>query len=138
MKFKKKLKQRLYIAISYIVIGLLLIAADALNHFENQFFFSFGITLIVMGILRLIRHRKITKDDASIHRQKVAETDERTLMMAEKARSWAFSYSIMIAGIAVIVLSLLGNHDAAQPFAWYVCGQVCLYWICWLILQKKY
>jgi uncharacterized membrane protein len=138
MEFKKKLQARLYIAVSYIVIGLLLIAADALNHFENQFFFSFGITLIVMGILRLLRYRKVTKDDASIHRQEVVETDERTLMMAEKARSWAFSYSILIAGIAVIVLSLLGKHDTAQPFAWYVCGQIGLYWICWLILRKKY
>ena len=138
MEFKKKLKQRLYIAVSYIVIGLTLIAADALNHFENQFFFSFGMALTVMGILRLIRHRKITKDDASIRKQELAETDERTLMMAEKARSWAFSYSIMIAGIAVIVLSLLGKHDAAQPFAWFVCGEVVLYWICWLILRKKY
>ena len=138
MEFKKKLQARLYIAVSYIVIGLVLIAADTLSHFENQFFFSFGMALMVMGILRLIRHRKITKDEATIHRQEVAETDERTLMMAEKARSWAFSYSILIAGIAVIVLSLLGKHDAAQPFAWYVCGQIGLYWICWLILRKKY
>jgi uncharacterized membrane protein len=138
MEFKKKLQARLYIAVSYIVIGLLLIAADALNHFENQFFFYFGITLIVMGILRLLRHRKITRDDASIHRQEVVETDERTLMMAEKARSWAFSYSIMIAGIAVIVLSLLGKHDAAQPFAWYVCGMVVMYWISFIIIRKKY
>lgn len=138
MEFKKKLKQRLYIAVSYIVIGLILIAADALNHFENQFFFSFGITLIVMGILRLIRHRKVTKDEASIRKQKLAETDERTLMMNEKARSWAFSYSVLIAGIAVIVLSFLGKHDAAQPFAWYVCGQIGLFWICWLIIRKKY
>ena len=138
MEFKKKLKQRLYIAVSYIVIGLVLIAADALNHFENQFFFSFGIALIVMGILRLIRHRKITRDDASIHRQEVAETDERTLMMNEKARGWAFACSILIAGVAVIVLSLLGKHEAAQPFAWYVCGQICLYWVCWCIIRKKY
>ena len=138
MEFKKKLKTRLYIAVSYIVIGLVLIAADALNHLENQFFFSFGMALTVMGILRLIRHRKITKDEAAIRRQEVVETDERTLMMAEKARSWAFSYSIMIAGIAVIVLSLLGKHDAAQPFAWYVCAEIVLYWVCWLILRKKY
>ena len=138
MEFKKKLQARLYIAVSYIVVGLVLIAADALNHFENHYFASFGMTLVVMGILRLIRHRKITKDDASIHRQEVAETDERTLMMAEKARSWAFSYSVMIAGIAVIVLSLLGKHDTAQPFAWFVCAEVVLYWICWLILRKKY
>ena len=138
MEFKKKLQARLYIAVSYIVIGLVLIAADALNHFENQFFFSFGITLMVMGILRLIRHRKITKDDASIRKQELTETDERNRMMSERARSWAFTFSILIAGIAVIVLSLLGKHDAALPFAWYVCGMVVLYWIFWLILRKKY
>ena len=37
MEFKKKLKTRLYIAISYIVLGLVLITADVLNHFENTF-----------------------------------------------------------------------------------------------------
>lgn len=138
MEFKKKLKTRLYIALSYIVLGIVLIAADALNHFENDFFLSFGIALLVMGIIRLIRHRKVTKDESTIRRQEVAETDERTLMMNEKAKSWAFTYSILIAGIAVIVLSLLGKHDTAQPFAWFVCGQVALYWICWMILRKKY
>ena len=138
MEFKKKLKTRLYIALSYIVLGIVLIAADALNHFENDFFLSFGIALLVMGIIRLIRHRKVTKDESTIRRQEVAETDERTLMMSEKARSWAFTSSILIAGIAVIGLSLLGKHETAQPFAWFVCGQVALYWICWMILRKKY
>ena len=138
MEFKKKLKQRLYIALSYIAIGIALIAADVLNHFENTFIFSFGVTMLVMGVIRLIRHRKITKDDASIRKQELSETDERIRMISERARSWAFSYSIIIAGIAVIVLSLLGKHDAALPFAWYVCGMVVLYWIFWLILRKKY
>ena len=65
MEFKKKLKQRLYIALSYIAIGIALIAADVLNHFENQFFFSFGMTLTVMGLLlfhydrRHRRHRAV-------------------------------------------------------------------------------
>jgi len=59
-------------------------------------------------------------------------------MIAERARSWSFSFSVMIAGIVVIVLSLLGNHDLAQPFAWFVCLMSLLYWICWHIIQKKY
>ena len=138
MEFKKKLKKRLYIAVSYIVLGLVLILADVLNHFENTFIFSFGVTLTVMGIARLIRHRKITKDDASIHRQEVAETDERILMMNERARSWAFSFSVMAAGFVVIVLSFLGYQELALPFAWYVCGQIVLYFVFLYIIAKKY
>ena len=138
MEFKKKLQTRLYIALSYIVLGIVLIAADALSHFENDFFLSFGIALLVMGIIRLIRHRKITKDEASMRKQEVAETDERFLMINERAKSWAFSFSLLAGGLVVIVLSLLGYHDQAQPFAWYVCGQVTLYWVCWLIIRKKY
>ena len=138
MEYKKKLKQRLYIAVSYIIIGLVLIVADALNHFDNYFFFSFGFTLLIMGIVRIFRYRKITADDQSIRKQELAETDERNRMIAERAKSWTFSFSILIAGVVVIVLSLLGYHDAAQPFAWYTCGQVVLYWVFWFILGKKY
>jgi len=138
MDFRKKLKQRLYLAIGYIVFGLALITADYFNGFENYFFFSFGVALMAMGILRIIRYRKITIDDKSIRKQELTETDERNRMMAERAKSWVFSLSVIAAGILVIVLNLLGYHDEALPFAWYVCGMVVLYWICWNIIRKKY
>ena len=138
MDFRKKMKQRLWIAISYIALGLILVIADAVNHFENYFFFSFGFALMVMGILRIIRHRKTMRNDQSIRKQELAESDERTRMIAERSRSWVFSLSVTGAGILVIVLSILGHHDAALPFAWYVCGMCVLYWICFIIIRKKY
>ena len=138
MDFRKKMKHRLWIAISYIALGLILMIADAVNRFENYFFFSFGFALMVMGILRMIRHRKTMRDDQSLRKQELAESDERIRMIAERARSWVFSLSVTGAGILVIVLSILGHHDAALPFAWYVCGMCVLYWICFIIIRKKY
>jgi len=138
MEFKKKLKQRLYLAISYIVLGLALIIADLLNHFDNYFISTFGATMLLMGILRILSYRKITASDTSIRQRELIETDERNRMLSERAKSWAFSYTLMIAGIVVIVLSLSGNHELAQPFAWLVCGMTVLYWICWILLGKKY
>ena len=138
MEFKKKMKQRLTVAVSYIVFGLALVVTDATNGFENDFYFSFGITLTVMGILRFFQYRKITKDDRTMRKQEVAESDERTRMMAEKARSWAFTLSITGAGIYVIVMNLLGHQEEAQPYAWYVCGMVALYWISFFLIRKKY
>jgi len=138
MEFKKKMNQRLMIAVGYILLGLALVCADLLKGFENYFFFSFGITLAIMGILRLIKYRKITRNDQTLRKQELAESDERTRMIAERARSWAFSYALMGAGIVVIVLNVMGKHDEALPFAWYVCGMVVLYWLCFIIIQKKY
>lgn len=138
MDFTKKMKQRLIIAISYIAVGFALILADTLKGFENGFFFSFGITLVVMGLLRLFRYRKITRDDQSLRKQEVEETDERTRMISERAKSWAFSLSITGAGVLVIVLNLLGHHEEALAYARYVCGMVPLYWISFAIIQKKY
>ena len=137
MDFKKKMKQRLYIAISYIILGLALLTADYFRY-ENYFFFSFGVALLVMGVMRIIRYRKITKDDQSIRKQELMETDERFRMISERAKSWVFSFTIMVSGTLVIVLSLLGYHEQALPFAWFVCGMTVLYWIFWNILRKKY
>ena len=138
MEFQKKLKTRLYVAVSYIVLGLLLILADIVINSGNYYFLSFGLALTILGILRIFQYRKITRDDKTIRKQELKETDERTRMISERAKSWAFSFSLLVCGIVVIVLSLMGYHDQAQPFAWYVCGMVALYWIFWLILRKKY
>ena len=138
MEFKKKMKQRLYVALSYILLGIVLLAAAFAGRSDNYFFSAFGFALMVMGILRLLRYRKITASEQTMRKQELAESDERMRMMAERARSWAFSLSVTIAGIIVIVLSLLGKHDAALPFSWFVCAMVVLYWVCWCIIKRKY
>ena len=138
MEFKKKLKTRLIVAVSYILLGLVLVAVDLMGQTDNYFYASFGFALIIMGLLRIFRHRKITVDERSIRQQELTESDERTRMIAERARSWTFSLTVTLSGAIVLVLSLLGYHDESLPFAWLVCGMVTVYWICYLIIRKKY
>ena len=138
MDFKKKMKQRLWIAVSYIVLGAALALVALITKSENQFLSSFGIALALMGILRIFQYRKITKSQDTLRKQELAESDERTRMIAERAKSWAFSFSLLAAGITVIVLSVLGQHDLAQPISWVMCGMVLLYWVFYLIAGRKY
>ncbi len=138
MEFKKKLRNRLLIHIGWGFLGLALIIVWLVSGSKNEFFFPFGVALITISVLRTIRYQKITKDEKTIRRQELAENDERYRMMSERARSWAFSLYILLSGIAVIVLSVLGHHDQARPVAWSVCIMTLLYWLCWLIIQKKY
>lgn len=138
MDFKKKMKHRLYIGIAYCILGIVMIIAEILKSFNNHFISSFGFTLVVLGILRIVQNRKITKNEKTMHQRELAESDERNRMISERAKSWTFSFTIMISGILVIILSILGYHDQAQPFAWLVCLMVTIYWVFWLIASKRY
>ena len=138
MDFKKKMKQRQYIAIGYCILGLVLVISAILNDFENYFISSFGFALLILGTLRIMKNRRITKNEQTMHRHEIAETDERIRFLSDRAKSWTFSFSILLAGIIVIILSLLGYHDQAQPFSWFACLMVAIYWVFWLIASKKY
>ncbi len=138
MEFKKKLQKRLAVHILWGLFGLVMVLTSALGNLENQFLFPFGIALMVISVIRTIRYRKVAKDEQALRQQELAENDERYQMMNERAKSWALSFYLMISGFAVIVLSLLGYHDAALPIAWSICFLTVLYWLCWLFIQKKY
>ena len=138
MEYKKKLKQRLFVDLSWAVLGLVLVIHWWISEPANTYPFSLGIAFIVIGVIRTIQYKETTRDEKSLREKEIAETDERNRMISERAKSWAFSFSIIVTGILVIVLNLLGYHDEALPFAWYVCGMTLLYWICWNIIRKKY
>lgn len=138
MDFQKKMKQRQYLAVGYCVLGMILVIAYVIRDFENHFIFSFGTAMLVMGTFRIVENREITRNDKTMQQREVAESDERNRMISERAKSWTFSFTIMISGILVIILSILGYHDQAQPFAWLVCLMVAIYWVFWLIAKQKY
>ena len=138
MDFQKRIKMRRNVAVCYLILGPALILLAHLTKSSNTFLYAFGFAMLLMGIVRVIAHRRLIKDEKTMHQREVAETDERNRMITERARSWAFSYSLMLAGIAVIVLSLLGLHDLAYPVALSVGVMTAIFWICLFIARKKY
>ena len=88
---------------------------------------------LILGITMVVPTASET-----IRKQELSEKDERYQMLSERARSWAFSLYITLAGVAVIVLNLLGHAQTALPYAWSICGLLILYSGSWHFLQKKY
>ncbi|MEE1350908.1 MAG: DUF2178 domain-containing protein [Clostridia bacterium] len=133
MDFKKKLKIRFILAIVYIIVGITFAAFYYCKVTDNQFLHSFGIAFIALGIANIIKYKRITKDDESIHRREVAETDERNIAIAKKAQSSAFVFCTLTGAIAVIVLEVLGKTDYATiislPFFALLTSYFVLYWI---------
>ena len=137
MTFKKKLKFRLYTAITYLLAGIIMAALFLLRINKNEFIFTFGIVLATMGLLRLISYKKITKNDESVHQQEIAEKDERNIAIMHKAKSMAFGVYVFTAAIAVIIFQFLGKNDLCNIIAINMCAIVFLYWSCYFIFQKN-
>lgn len=137
MDYKQKLKSRLYLAIIYISLGILMICGTFEAKTENDFISSFGFVMVIMGLVRIRNYRMITKDEETIRKQEIIETDERNVMIAHRARSAAFSVYALLLSTVVIVLSLFNMREEAKWIAYSVSLLVVIYWICYLVYQKK-
>ena len=137
MDYKQKLKSRLYIAIIYIALGIMMIVGTFAIETDNSFISSFGFALVIMGIVRIRNYYMITKNEENIRKQQIVETDERNISIIHKAKSATFSIYITLMGTAVIILSLFNMHDIAKYIAYSVCSLVVIYWIAYWVYQKK-
>lgn len=135
MDFKKKLKIRLFFAIGYIALGLIMIALFNIIKTENTFLSSFGFALIIVGIAKVRNYFLITKNDETLKKQQIAENDERNISIANKAKSISFIIYIILVCVSIIVLNLLNQVELATILS--VCVLVLIYWISYWIISKK-
>jgi len=137
MEFEKKLKSRLNIGIVYIAAGIILIILYITKVIENEYLETFGIVLAVMGILRIIQYKKITKNDETIRSREIAETDERNISIMYKAKNAAFGIYAIIACLSVIVFEVMEKPEYAKFSAINVYALLAIYWVSYFIYNKR-
>ena len=137
MDFKKKLKIRLFVAISYVILGIAMIVIFNIIKTENNFLSSFGFALTVIGIARIRNYFLITKNEETITKRQIAENDERNISIANKAKSVAFLAYILVVCTSIIVLYLFNKTQLAFILSATVCFLLLVYWISYWIIRKK-
>lgn len=137
MDFKKKLKIRLFVAISYVILGIAMIVIFNIIKTENNFLSSFGFALTVIGIARIRNYFLITKNEETITKRQIAENDERNISIANKAKSVAFLAYILVVCTSIIVLYLFNKTQLAFILSGTVCFLLLVYWISYWIISKK-
>lgn len=137
MDFRKKLKIRLFLAIGYIVIGLAMLVVFNIIKTENEFLSSFGFALIVVGIVRIRNYMRITKNEETIIKRQIAETDERNISIANRAKSVSFIVYVIFASVSVIILQLLNKTQLAVILSATVSVLVLIYWVSYWIISRK-
>ena len=91
-----------------------------------------------MGVSRMIHIMRCRNDEAYRENAEIEMKDERNRFIRNKAWAWAGYLFVLIAAISTIVLKLLGQDLLCIAASLAVSFLVLLYWICYLILKKKY
>ena len=100
---------------------------------------SFFAGFAAIGILRIIQSTKLLRNPEKAQDYEAMQKDERTVFIANKARSIAFYISIIAQCIAsIIAYFVFDSLLACQLLCYITCFQCLLYYVFWIIFNKKY
>ncbi len=129
--------RRIVACIIYIILGVALMVLGMLEVVDS-FWSGMGGALIAVGIVRMIHILRYHNDESYRENMEIETKDERNQFIRNKAWAWAGYLFVLIAAISTIVLKLLGQDLLSIAAAFAVCILVLLFWVCYLVLKKKY
>jgi hypothetical protein len=130
--------KRLALSIFWVVLGLVLFALSMANILDSSYFSAMGAALAVVGTLQVIRHLRYRKDKEYKEKIDIEVTDERNRFIRLQSWAWTGYIVVLIEAVGSIVAAVLGQETVRQVLSYSVCLIVCVYWIIWLVLSRKY
>ena len=125
------------LGIVFLVLGIGLFVLGILG-IVDSFWSGMGGTLIAVGIIRISHILRYHKDESYRENKEIEIKDERNQFIRYKAWAWAGYLFVQIAAISTIVLKLLGHDLLSIAAGLAVFIFALLYWVCYLVLKKKY
>ena len=132
-----KTDRRIVACMIYAVLGITLLCLG-IAEMVDAFWSGMGGALIAVGVIRLIHIVRYSKDESYRETKEIEAKDERNQFIRNKAWAWAAYIFVLIAAISTIVLKLLGQDLLSMVAGFAFCILMILYWICYLVLRKKY
>ena len=133
----KHINKRWILSVIYVLLGVSLSVCDRLGLID-AFWGGMGTGLTFVGALQLFRLVRYKTDATYKEQTDTAYTDERNRFLGMKAWSWAGYLYVLIAAGATFLFKFLGNETLMFAASGSLCLVVFLYWICYLIIRKKY
>lgn len=129
--------KRLVWAVIYVIIGAVL-AGFAIAGKVDEFWSGMGSAFLVIGVLRLVRTYRFSKNEAYREKIEIEASDERNHYIRNKAWAWAGYLFVMIMAVAVIVFKVMGQETLSMAASMAVCLMITLFWVSFYILKRKY
>ena len=136
-----KLKEQRKIGIIFLIAGAALFGVGLLTAESESldWLSSFGSAIAFLGIARLLRVYRLSRDEDRAADYDASIKDERTAYVANKARSLTF-FICMYAQLAASFLAIVVFRQTlvGQVLCIMTCVQAVIYSVCFWYFNRKY
>lgn len=129
--------KRIYMSVFWVVLGGVLVALELTGRIE-EYWGSMGFAMMVVGLIQIVRFARYQRDAEYREAVDVQNNDERNRFLANKAWAWAGYWVVIICAVGTIVFKLMEREDLMMFSSGVVCLMLVLYWICYMVLKRKY
>ena len=132
------MKNKSYLtSVVYIIIGIVLFILSLMSKLD-EFWSGMGSALFVMGVIQLLRFRRINNNPEYREKVELELHDERNHFLRNKA--WAYAGYLYVIGSAVmtIVFKLIGYDQLSIFASATTCIMIVLFWVSFYYLRSKY
>ena len=130
--------KRLALSVFWVVLGLVLFVLSLTEKLDSSYFSGMGVALTVVGTLQIIRNLRYRKDTEFKEKIDIEVTDERNRFLRLQSWAWTGYIIVFVEAAGSIAAAVLGQEIVRLVLSYSVCLILCVYWITWLILSRKY
>lgn len=130
-------EKRIWVYVLELLLGVGLLVAVKLAALDS-IWGGMGGGLIAVGVLRLVQCLRVSRDSAYREHVETEAHDERNAFLRARAWAWAGYAFLMICAALTIVLMAMGKAPYFTLTSSAMALLVLLYWISYVILQRKY
>ena len=137
MKYEKRIKLSVLVNIAWIILGTILIAFSFAGKVD-MFWNGMGVSLLVIGAVRMLRNYRLNKNETYRERMEIEEKDERNRFIRNKAWAWTGYLFMMMTALSCIILKIAKQDVLCLVASGAACFMLVLYWIVYSVLKRKY
>lgn len=127
----------MFVSIMWVIIGAALLILEFAGIIDNPIYSGMGGGWIVIGCMQIYKNLKYYSNKEYKEKIDIEFSDERNRYIRMKAWSWAGYLFIISAAVVSIVLFVMKQTIYGQIVSYCMCFVLVLYWISYLVLQKR-
>ena len=130
-------KRKMFVSIMWVILGSALLILSFVGILDNPMYSGIGGGWLGVGVMQIYKNLKYHSNEDYKEKIDIELTDERNRYLRMQAWSWAGYLFIIGAAIVSIVLFIMKQSVYGQILSYCMCSVLVLYWISYLLLQKK-